>query len=158
MDAYRRYGPALLRKCRRMLQNQQDAEDMVQGLFTDMLAKGVREPDLPYLYRAVTNRCINHLRYAQNRRRLLKDHDMALRGPTRIHLDDRAIGIDLLCRLAARLDAKTLAVLIYRYFDDMNQEEIARLEGVSRRAIGKRLKKIERQAREILQHTNGGES
>ena len=51
-----------MRKCERLLQNRQDAEDVVQSLFVDLLRKGRSEAELPYLYRAATNRCLNLIR------------------------------------------------------------------------------------------------
>jgi RNA polymerase sigma factor (sigma-70 family) len=158
MEAYQRYGPALLRKCQRMLGNRHDAEDIVQGLFVDMLSKGKQPEDLPYLYRAVTNRCINFLKYRGNRRRLLERHDEALRGPVRTRCDDTVIGVDLLAKLSEKLDKKSLAVLIYRYFDDMPQEEIAGLLGTSRKTVGKRIAKLTEQVRLLLNDGSGGGS
>jgi RNA polymerase sigma-70 factor (ECF subfamily) len=155
MEAYRRYAPALLRKCRRMHLSQQDTEDIVQGLFLDLLKAGKTELDLPYLYRAVTNRCLNHLKYGENRRRLLQQHDTALRGPVRTPCDERVIGADLLAKLMERLDGKSAEVLVFRYFDDMTQDEIAALLGTSRKTVGKRLAKI-RAAVHALALANGG--
>lgn len=158
VEAYKRYGPALLRKCQRMLGNRHDAEDIVQGLFVDMLGKGKQPEDLPYLYRAVTNRCINFLKYRENRRRLLERHDQALRGPVRTRCDDTVIGVDLLVKLSERLDKKSLKILIYRYFDDLPQEEIAELMGASRKTVGKRINKIKEQVRRLLKNGSGGGS
>ena len=118
MDAYQRYAPALLRKCQRMLQNREDAEDIVQGLFVDMLKKKQTDLDLAYLYRAVTNRCINFLKYRENRRRLLQKQDQVLRGPVRIRCDELAVGLDMLTKLVDRLDKKSVEILIYHFFDD----------------------------------------
>lgn len=158
MEIYRRYGPALIRKCQRMLQSREEAEDVVQGLFVDMLEKGQTEADLPYLFRAVTNRCLNHLRRGDNRRRLLDQQSDFLRGTVRSRCDDQVIGLDLLIRLADRLDRKCREVLVYRYFDDMSQEEIARLVGASRKTVGKRLKKVHKQVRALVGEGNGGGS
>jgi RNA polymerase sigma-70 factor (ECF subfamily) len=150
MDLYQRYGPALLRKAERILQNPQDARDIVQELFVEMLEQQRTEVDLPYLYRAVTNRCLNHIRDRNNQQRLLKERDGALRGPIRTRCDDQVIGIDLLIRLARRLDNKCSEVLIYRYFDDMTQDEIAGFLRTSRKTIGKRLNKIREQVKVLL--------
>jgi len=139
----------LLRKCQRMLQSREDAEDIVQGLFLDMLNKGKTDLDLPYLYRAVTNRCINHLRYGENRRRLLDRHDVMLRGPVRTLCDDLVIGLDLLVKLSESLDRKSLEVLVLRYFDDMTQQEIASVLDVSRKTVGKRLGKARQQVKKL---------
>jgi RNA polymerase sigma factor (sigma-70 family) len=68
------------------------------------------------------------------------------------------IGVDLLAKLMDRLDKKSLEVLIYRYFDDMSQEEIADLLGTSRKTVGKRIKKIKEQVRLLLKNGTGGGS
>lgn len=155
MDAYRRYAPALLRKCERMLQNRDDAEDIVHGLFVDMLNRGRSGFELSYLYRAVTNRCINFLRYRENRRRLVERQDTALRGPIRLRCDDQVIGVELLTRLVDRLDRRGREVLVYRFFDEMTQEEIASLMGISRRAVVKRLARIRDEVRTLVADGNG---
>ena len=73
MELYRRYGPALLRKAERMLQDRDEAKDLVQGLFLDLLQRPATPADLPYLYRAITHRCLNHLRDRRNQGRLLSN-------------------------------------------------------------------------------------
>lgn len=142
MDTYQRYGPALLRKAGRLLGNAQDAEDVVQGLFVDLIRRGEDRGDLAYLYRAVTNRCLNFLRDHGNRQRLLEKQDEALRGPVRTRCDEEVVGVDLVCKLIDRLDEKCGEVLVYRYFDDLTQDEIAQLQDTSRKTVGHRLARI----------------
>jgi len=142
MDSYQRYGPALLRKAARLLGNANDAEDVVQGLFVDMIRRGESGRDLPYLYRAITNRCLNFLRDNGNRQRLLERRDELLRGPVRTRCDDQVVGVDLVCKVIDRLDGKCSEVLIYRYFDDLTQDEIADLQETSRKTVGHRLARI----------------
>jgi RNA polymerase sigma-70 factor (ECF subfamily) len=140
---YERYRPALLRKAQRILQNHDDAHDVVQSLFLELLQREPDEPiDLAYLYRAITNRCLNLLRDRTTRSRLLQQHDPALRGPIRISCDDRTIGLDLLNALNERLGEELSELLVYRYFDEMSQEEIAELTRLSRKTIGKPLQTI----------------
>jgi RNA polymerase sigma-70 factor (ECF subfamily) len=142
-DAYARYGRALLRKAERILQSRADAQDVVHALFTDLLQRHTDEQlELSYLYRAVTNRCLTLLRDAQNRARLLQDHDEALRGPIRTRCDDRAIDMDLLLKLTQSLDEEALEVATLRFFDDMTQEEIAQLLGVTRKTVGRKLEAV----------------
>lgn len=138
MDLYQRHGRALLRKAQRVLQSRDDAQDMVHALFLDLLQKG-DEPELPYLYRAITNRCLAFMRDESNRARLLEAHDEALRGPIRTRCDDHVIGMDMLVKLAAAVDERTLEIVFYRYFDDLTQEEIAVQLGLSRKTVGKKL-------------------
>jgi RNA polymerase sigma-70 factor, ECF subfamily len=136
-----RYGPALLRKAERILGSREDAKDVVQALFIDLLEKDA-EPDLPYLYRAITNRCLSHLRDETNRARLLAHHDETLRGPPRTRCEERVIDLDLLLKACRTLDEVCLEILVFRFYDDMTQEEIAAVVGLSRKTVGKKLDEI----------------
>jgi RNA polymerase sigma-70 factor (ECF subfamily) len=149
MEAYERHGRALLRKAMRILGNAEDARDVVQGLFVDLHERGEAPGDLAYLYRAVTNRCFTYLRDERNRARLLARNDVALVPPARAACDDQAIGLDLLVKLMAVLGEAEIEVLTYRYLDDMTQEEIAELTGVSRKTVGHRLDKIREAVRRV---------
>jgi RNA polymerase sigma-70 factor (ECF subfamily) len=152
MDAYARYGAALLRKARRMLGSQADAEDVVQSLFTELVQRGAPgpEPDLPYLYRAVTTRCLNLVRDRGNRARLLAAQEHALRGLVRTRCDDEVIGVDLMLKLVDRLDDACAEVLVYRYFDDLTQDEIAGLQAVSRKTVGARLARVREEVQALV--------
>ena len=140
--AYRAYGPALVRKAERVLRSREDAVDVVHALFVDLLPRWSRDVDLPYLYRAVTNRCLNLLRDRGTRARLL-ERERATAAPVgRVRLDDEVVGVGLIAVLADRLDRGHLEVLVCRFVDDMTQEEIAEHLGLSRKTIGKRLDRI----------------
>jgi RNA polymerase sigma-70 factor (ECF subfamily) len=141
-EAYRHYGRALLRKAERILGSAEDARDIVQGLFVDLCRAENPPMDLPYLYRAVTHRCLTYLRDESNRARLLAHHDVALQPSPRTHCESRAIGQDLMIKLLRELDEGEGEVLAYRFLDDMTQEEIAALLGLSRKTIAKRLERI----------------
>jgi len=119
-----------------------DASDVVQGLFVDLLQRGDAPVDLPYLYRAVTNRCLTLLRDEANRARLLGRDGGGPPLHARTAGDERAIGRDLLVKLVRELDTEHGEVLAYRYVDDMTQDEIASLLGVSRKTVGHRLDRI----------------
>ena len=140
-SAYRTYGPALIRKAERILRNHDDAVDVVQALFVDLIARP-REMDLPYLYRAVTNRCLNLMRDRATRERLLAREEPALGGGGRVRCDDEVIGLELMTQLVARLDERHLEVLVCRFVDDMTQDEMAEHLRTSRKTIGKRLARI----------------
>ena len=141
-DAYRAFGPALVRKAERILKSRADATDVVHGLFVDLLSRPSATVDLPYLYRAVTNRCLNVVRDEANRARLLAREGAAIAPRARVRCDDHVIGTQLLGRLAERLDDGHLQVLVARFFDDMTQDEIAAQLGLSRKTVGKRLARI----------------
>jgi RNA polymerase sigma-70 factor (ECF subfamily) len=157
VEIYRRYGPALLRKCERMLGNRPDAEDVVQALFVDLVRRGRTEVDLPYLYRAATTRCLNRIRDSKRRRELLAQHGEVLLAAGPGVPEQRAISTDLLAQLVGGLDTRSSEILVYRYMDQMTGDEIAALLGVSRRAVTKRLTKI-RAALEAIATNGGGEA
>lgn len=150
LEAYRLYGPALLRKAERILANREDACDVVQTLFAELIGRGGDRFDLPLLYRAVTNRCLNLIRDRKNRDRLLAREEPGLRGPARVRCDDAVIGLDLLCKLSARLDERHMEVLVCRFVDDMGVEEIADAVGQSRKTVGKRLARIRAEVAELV--------
>lgn len=151
MEAYERHGRALIRRAVRLLGNVEDARDVVQSLFVDLYQRGDTTTDLPYLYVAVTNRCLTLLRDTSNRARLLEKNDGALVPPARTPCDDEIIGLDLLTKLVRELDDSEAQVLTYRYVDDMTQEEIASLLGLSRKTVGKRLDRV----REVVRRLAG---
>jgi RNA polymerase sigma factor (sigma-70 family) len=140
VDSYRRYGPALLRKARRLLRNEDDALDAVQSLFLELLQRSEPEQfELPWLYRALTHRCLNMLRDSKNRARLLARETTALAYPARIAPDVQALGLDTLCKLADRVEEAVMETLIYRFFDELGLEEIASVMNVSRKTVQNRL-------------------
>ena len=157
MEPYDRYGPALLRKAERMLQDRDEAKDVVQGLFLDLLQRPSTPADLPYLYRAVTHRCLNHLRDRRNQVSLLTNTDQAQRGLARTRLDDRVVDRQLLASLAERIDPQTWEILVYHFVDDMTQDEIAVLIGTSRKTVVRRLAALREQARRLTSATPGSE-
>lgn len=140
--AYRTFGPALVRKAERMLRSREDAVDVVHALFADLLPSWTSDVDLPYLYRAVTNRCLNLVRDRGTRARLLEREATAAAPLGRVRLDDEVVGVGLLAALAERLDDGHLQVLVCRFLDDMTQDEIAGHLGISRKTVGKRLDRI----------------
>lgn len=139
---YRQHGPALVRKAERMLRSREDATDVVHALFTDLIPRWNADVDLPYLYRAVTNRCCNLLRDRGTRARLLEREQTVAAPVGRVRLDDEVVGVALIAALTDELDEAHMQVLIARFVDDMTQEEIAEQLKLSRKTIGKRLDHI----------------
>jgi len=131
-----------VRKAERVLRSREDAIDVVHALFVDLIPKWNRDVDLPYLYRAVTNRCLNLLRDRATRARLLEREGMVAAPVGRVKLEDQVVGVGILAALADRLDDDHMQVLVARFVDDMTQDEIAAQLGLSRKTIGKRLDRI----------------
>lgn len=140
--AYRAFGPALVRKAERILRSREDAADVVQALFVDLIPRWNADVDLPYLYRAITNRCLNLVRDRGTRARLLEREGSSVAPVGRVRLEDQVVGVGLIARLSDRLDEGHLEVLVCRFVDDMTQDEIAAHLKLSRKTIGKRLDRI----------------
>lgn len=140
--AYRAYGPALVRKAQRILRDRDDAVDVVHAMFVELIPKWSEAVNLPYLYRAVTNRCLNALRDRATRARLLAREAASAAPVGRVRLEDEVVGVGLIAALAERLDEGHCEVLVARFVDDMTQDEIAAHLGLSRKTIGKRLDRI----------------
>lgn len=141
VELYHRYGPALRRKCERMLHNSQDAEDVVQEVFAGMVHRDNERIELSYLYRAVTTRVINLIR-DRNRRGSLLERNREVLRPPEPGLTEGLVSRQMLERLLAQLDSERAEILIYRYYDDLTQDEISTLTGLSRKTVGKRLGEI----------------
>jgi RNA polymerase sigma-70 factor (ECF subfamily) len=131
----------LIRKAERVLRNRDDAVDVVHALFVELVHRPPPTMDLPYLYRAVTNRCLNVVRDRATRERLLAREETALAGAC-ARCEEHVVGLQLLARLTDRLDRAHLEVLVCRFVDDMTQDEIAEHLGTSRKTVGKRLARI----------------
>jgi RNA polymerase sigma-70 factor (ECF subfamily) len=125
-----------------MLRSREDAVDIVHALFADLIPTWTTHVDLPYLYRAVTNRCLNLVRDRGTRARLLERDQSAAAPVGRVRLDEEVVGLGLMAALAERLDDAHLQILVCRFVDDMTQDEIASHLGVSRKTVGKRLDRI----------------
>ena len=153
--AYRAFGPALVRKAERVLRNREDAVDVVHGLFVDLIPRWNRDMDLPYLYRAVTNRCLNMVRDRNTRARLLEREGTTAAPVGRVRLEDQVVGVGLIAALAEKLDESHMEVLVARFVDDMTQVEIADHLGLSRKTIGKRLDRIRDEVIALRQEAAG---
>ncbi|WP_307893029.1 RNA polymerase sigma-70 factor [Bacillus swezeyi] len=70
MEYYQTYRSLLFSIAYRMIGSIQDAEDMVQELFADLQEKDISQMEhvQSYLTKSITNRCINFLNSARNKR------------------------------------------------------------------------------------------
>lgn len=141
---YRTYGPMVLRRCRKLLGDDQAARDAMHDVFVQILSRaGDLADDAPssLLFRIATNICLNRIR---SRRRRPEDGDPELLVQIAEHTDPAA-------RSAARaaLDAlfrnepeDTAVIAVLHLHDRMTLEEVAAEVGMSVSGVRKRLHKL----------------
>ncbi|MBI3185148.1 MAG: sigma-70 family RNA polymerase sigma factor [Myxococcales bacterium] len=147
---YRQFGPAIYRRCLKLLRDPAEAEDATQEVFVLVCRNLERftygDSPLPWVYRIATRHCLNVLRHGSRGRgaaaKLLPPGASDLQSA----LSDR----QLASRLLSCFDERTGLIAIYHLVDGMTQEEVAQALGVSRRTVVARLGKFFERAREYL--------
>ncbi|MEO0604463.1 MAG: sigma-70 family RNA polymerase sigma factor [Myxococcota bacterium] len=140
--AYRKYFPLLRQKCRRMLADPAEAQDVAQEAFTRLWRRRMDLDDVEavsrWLYTTSTRLAVDRLRA----RRPTSDPDevaVALAGvPERVVHARRQLG-----RIARSLTAQQLEVLVLWRIDGLEQTEIAQLLGLGERTVRRRLRAAE---------------
>ncbi len=154
-DVCRRYGAAILRRCRGILKDAAEAEDVAQEVFVTLLTKGGQfrgEAQVAsWVYRITTNHCLNRLRSGRRRdAREQADQVVAWLDVAPVNPYEHVSTMGLLEVICAELDELDQQIFIYRYVDDLQQEEIASLVGRTRRTVYTRLKHIEAVAQQTV--------
>ncbi len=149
-DLYQRYGPALLRRARMLLNDEAAAWDAVQEVFVRALQTGSRfrheASPMSWLYRITTNHCLNRLRDSGRRSHLLRAQ---LGGGGAPPAPDGELSIavrEVLCLLPREVSE----IAVYSYVDRMGHDEIAALLGLSPRTIRNRLREFQTRAQAAL--------
>ena len=148
---YRDYGPAVYRRCLRLLRDREEAQDATQEVFVRLVRNMTRlegrGDTLPWIYRVTTNHCLNVLR---NSRRHGEDE-----LPVDLEADERSAAEALPARrlaqeLLERFDADTPAVEVGVDVDGMEREEVATALGISKRTVSRRLEKFLSSSRRFM--------
>jgi RNA polymerase sigma-70 factor (ECF subfamily) len=147
---YRRYGPFIYARCARLLGDRAAAEDATQETFMRVHRHLHKAPDagaaLAWVYRIATNYCLNEIRDRKLRPlaepRLAEDVGEDLQTA----LANREAAAKIVQRSPERL--RTPAWL--HHVDGLDQGEVARVLGISRRTVGNRLAEFADHARKFL--------
>jgi RNA polymerase sigma-70 factor (ECF subfamily) len=136
---YRTYGPAVYRRCLRLLHDRELAKDATQDVFVQLLRQWTTDTQpeavLAWIYRVATNHCLNLLRTARRHREQPLELSPSGNGVTGGVEPQRLVAQKVL----SRFDAETQAVAVGVFVDGMEQEELARVLGISRRTVSRRL-------------------
>jgi RNA polymerase sigma-70 factor (ECF subfamily) len=148
-ELYRTYGPAIYRRCLRLLGDREAARDATQEVFGKVMREAAKlagiETALPWIYRVATNHCLN-LRRNSSRRGEQPLPELDLPEVDGADFSERHLARQVL----ARFDTKTQAIALGVYVDGMEHEEVATALGISRRTVSRKLERFLVNARKFL--------
>ncbi|MEM9930071.1 MAG: RNA polymerase sigma-70 factor [Bacteroidota bacterium] len=157
LDAlFRRYYADLCRIALRFVQDEQEAEDIIQDLFVSIWEKrATQREDLEavgaYLRRAARNRSLNYLR---DRKRIpVDDGEIPIGIPANTHADDQLNQEELRDRIHTAIDAlpeRCRLVFVMSKIEDMPQKEIAQALAISPKTVENQMTRAYRYLREWL--------
>ena len=150
-ELYRQYGPAIYARCRRILEDRAAAEDATQETFLRVHRHLEQAPNaeeaLRWIYRIATNYCLNELRNDKRHRALLE----GITNPVALSwAEERLVDRDLGRRLVLRAPEEVGAAAWLHHVDGLDQAEVARVLGVSRRTIVNYLGLFEKHAKKLV--------
>jgi RNA polymerase sigma-70 factor (ECF subfamily) len=143
-ELWKRYGSLVLRRCRQLLRDEEDALDVCQDVFVQLLRRrGVLDIRFPssLIYRIATNLCLNRIRDRRRWPDLVEDEQLARIA----RLDDPTPALharSLLGRLFARHRESTRLIATLHYVDGLTLEEVAGEVGMSVSGVRKRLRAL----------------
>jgi RNA polymerase sigma-70 factor (ECF subfamily) len=148
---YRRYAPMVLRRCRRLLGDEEQALDAMHDTFVQILRHADRldaEAPSSLLWRVATRVCLNRLRSA---RRRPESPDGALLERIAV-LPPDPLTRRVLDQVFAREPDSTRLIAVLHLVDGMTLEETAAEVGLSVSGVRKRLRTL----RARLAESRGG--
>jgi RNA polymerase sigma factor (sigma-70 family) len=138
---YRKYGPMVLRRCRRLLGDEERALDAMQDTFVRVLRHSERLNDRApssLLYCIATNVCLNMLR-SDRRHPKLSGDEILLNVASAEDVEETAVNRHFLDRIFRREQSSTRTMAVLHYVDKMTLEEVASHVGLSVSGVRKRL-------------------
>ena len=141
-EFYRKYGPMVLRRCRSLLRNEEEALDAMQEVFVRVLQKQEtlhQTAPSSLLYTIATNICLNILR--SGKRRPLSGRDEFLEEvPGGEDHEEKILAAHFTDRLFEEEKDSTRLIAVLHYVDGFTLEETAAQTGLSVSGVRKRLR------------------
>jgi RNA polymerase sigma-70 factor (ECF subfamily) len=148
----RRYGPMVLRRCRRLLGDEEEALDACQDVFVRVIERRERL-DARYpsslLYRIATNVCLNRLR--DSRREPVTRDEAIVAAIAKAEEPGAASEARLLlARLFGRHPESSRTIAVMHYVDGLTLEEVAEEVDMSVSGVRKRLRRLRASLTEMV--------
>lgn len=149
---YKRYGAMVLRRCRKLLGNEEMAQDALQECFMRVLNSGVPEVcGSSYFYTVATRLCLNILRSKEYRRGLAPQGE-CVDLMSQLDLENHALHRNFLGKFFNLISERDREIAIYFYLDEMTLEETANLAGLSVPQIRRRLQALKSKVNELWRY------
>jgi RNA polymerase sigma factor (sigma-70 family) len=145
---YRTYGPMVLRRCRSLLRDEDQARDAMHDVFVQLLVNQDRLDDhapSSLLYRIATNVCLNRIRS----RRDADADDVLVRIAAAGDSADRLGARSVLRRLFGGHDESSATMAVMHLLDGMTLDEVATECGMSVSGVRKRLRRLRSSVAEL---------
>jgi RNA polymerase sigma-70 factor (ECF subfamily) len=152
---YERYGPMVLRRCKKLLRDEARALDAMQDVFVLVLRHQHRldeKSGSSLLYTLATNVCLNALR-GSRRKPEDRDDELVLAVAGDLDLEQRAQNRSLLGKLFQDAPEKTAAIAVMHYLDGMTWEEVARELDMSVSGVRKRARSITERVQQLRERS-----
>jgi RNA polymerase sigma-70 factor, ECF subfamily len=146
---YRTYGPMVLRRCRSLLRDEDQARDAMHDVFVQLLVHHDRLDDhapSSLLYRIATNVCLNRIRSRRDDR---DGDDVLLRIADAGDSADRLSARSVLRRLFGAGEESSAAMAVMHLLDGMTLDEVATEVGMSVSGVRKRLRRLRSSVAEL---------
>lgn len=144
-DYYRRYGPMVLRRCRSLLKDENEAMDAMQDTFVRIVRNQARLDDsspASLLYRTATHVCLNRLRTLR-RHPEHRDDELLDQIASFEETEEQSVGRSVLGRLFHKEPESTRTIAVLHLMDGLTLEETAREVGMSVSGVRKRLRGLQ---------------
>lgn len=139
-----RYGPMVLRRCRFLLRDEDEAMDLCQDVFVNVMERrdGLRATyPSSLLYRIATNLCLNRLR--DRSRAAQPTDDTVLDAIARAEdTMEGSLAQVLLDRLFGRHPESSRTIAVLHHVDGLTLAQVAREVGLSVSGVRKRLRAL----------------
>ena len=151
---YLRYGPLVLRRCRKLLRHDAKAQDAMQDVFVSLLRHEARldaSALSALLLRMATNVCLNKLR-GDKRHPEDRDDELLQRIAGGDDDESRTVARNLLAKLFRADDplaASSRTIAVMHLVDGLTLEEVAREAGMSVSGVRKRLRTLRGRLQEL---------
>ncbi len=140
---YQQHAHHVLRRARRLLASEDEAQDVLQEVFLSLVQSPERferrSSLTTWLYSVTTHLCLNRIRNHKTRRRVLESE------PPPVHAENaRAEQALQVADWLAVLPDELAQAAVYYYVDESTHDEIASVMGCSRRHVGDLLSRVKR--------------